>query len=156
MRTTFSPRAEIDYYPITVAFPIMHTRYDLICWLRTLSTESHEVMIPRSTTIHFQTATRTGEVARIMHNKEERERERERERENLNRGALRKIRADDIDLSSRSNLETRLRNEVHSVTHSLRSRADARACGSPGSSEHVGVFMLAWPLARRLAKLGST
>lgn len=154
MRTTFSPRAEIDYYPITAAFPIMHTSYDLIRWLRTLSTESHEVMIPRSTTIHFQTAARTGEAARIMHGEQERKREGE---SNHNRGALRKIRAvGDTDLSARSNLETRLRNEARSATHSLRSRADARACGSPGSSEHVGVFTLAWPLARRLAKLGST
>lgn len=76
MRTTFSPRAEIDYYPITAAFPIMHTSYDLIRWLRTLSTESHEVMIPRSTTIHFQTAAWTGEAARTMHDEEERKRDR--------------------------------------------------------------------------------
>lgn len=101
MQATFSLWAEIDYYPITVAFPIMHTSYDLIRWLRTLSTESHEVMILRSTTIHFQTAVRTAD-ARIIYDGEERRKKKEtrkrkkgrreeRESQNHNRGALRKI-----------------------------------------------------------------
>lgn len=69
MRTTFSLQGKIDYYPITIAFPIMHTSYDLIRWLRTLSTESRKVMILRSTTIHFQ----TDDAVRIMYDEEEKE-----------------------------------------------------------------------------------
>lgn len=153
MRTTFSPRAEIDYYPITASLPYHACKL----WLNPLVANA-KYRIARGNDPPIdddplpETADRRGRAYNV------RRRTRESERESTitgvryvkyARSTIPIFRPDRISKRGWGTTKPR------SVTHSLApiSCGRARVRISPGSSEYVEAFTLAWPLARRLAKL---